>query len=162
MGSGGPRERVPLAAPRRSPVPHLSGCNAFHPGDLVIERARAHIDLGAIERNCARIREVLSEGTLLCAVVKANAYGHGDSWCGKAALAGGAEWLAVAAAGEAVELRRHGIGAPLLVMGALTHEDAVAALESAADVVVWEPEFAHALAAAADAAGVRGRVHVKL
>jgi len=128
----------------------------------VIERAVARIDLGAIERNCGRIRQQLSDGTMLCAVVKANAYGHGDTWSAKAALAGGADWLAVAAAGEAVELRRHGIDAPLLIMGALTTEDAKAALQAPADVVVWEPEFAHALADYADAAGVTGRVHVKL
>jgi alanine racemase len=128
----------------------------------VIERAVAHIDLGAIERNCARIREVIGAGTQLCAVVKANAYGHGDTWCAKAALAGGADWLAVAAAGEAAELRRHAIDAPLLIMGALTHEDAQIALEAPADVVAWEPEFARALAVAADALGVTGRVHVKL
>jgi alanine racemase len=128
----------------------------------VIERAVADIDLGAIERNCARIREVIGADTKLCAVVKANAYGHGDTWCAKAALAGGADWLAVAAAGEAAELRRHAIDAPLLIMGALTHEDARLALEAPADIVVWEPEFAQALAAAADSLGVTGRVHVKL
>jgi alanine racemase len=128
----------------------------------VIERAVAHIDLGAIERNCGRIREQLSNDTLLCAVVKANAYGHGDTWCAKAALAGGADWLAVAAAGEAVELRRHAIDTPLLIMGALTAEDARNALEAPADIVAWEPEFAEALASAADSLGVTGRVHVKL
>jgi alanine racemase len=128
----------------------------------VNERAVAHIDLGAIERNCGRIREVIGNGTRLCAVVKANGYGHGDTWSAKAALAGGADWLAVAAAGEALELRRHGIDAPLLIMGALTHEDARGALEAPADVVAWEPDFARALAASADAAGVTGRVHVKL
>jgi alanine racemase len=128
----------------------------------MIERAVAHVDLGAIERNVGRIREELNDGTRLCAVVKANAYGHGDTWCAKAALAGGAEWLAVASAGEAVELRRHGIDAPLLIMGALTGEEARMALEAPADVVVWEPEFAEALARAADAARVTGRVHVKL
>src|SRR3954471_8497802 len=125
-------------------------------------RAVAHIDLGAIERNCAHIRSLLSDGTKLCAVVKANAYGHGDTSCAKAALAGGADWLAVAAAGEAAELRRHAIDAPLLIMGALTAEEVRAALEAPADVVAWEPEFAHALARAADAGGVTGRVHVKL
>jgi alanine racemase len=128
----------------------------------MIERAVAHVDLGAIERNCARIREQIGPDTRLCAVVKANAYGHGDTWCAKAALAGGADWLAVAAAGEAVELRRHAIDAPLLIMGALTHEDARLAIEAPADVVAWEPEFAHALASSADALGVTGRVHVKL
>lgn len=128
----------------------------------MIERAVARIDLGAVERNCARIRAELADRTRLCAVVKANAYGHGDVWCAKAALRGGAAWLAVASAGEAQELRRHGIGAPLLVMGALTHEEAKAALEAPADLVVWDPGFAQALAKLASADGVNGRVHVKL
>ena len=128
----------------------------------MIERAVAHIDLGAIERNTARVRSQLGPGTKLCAVVKANAYGHGDTWCAKATLAGGADWLAVAAAAEAVEIRRHGIAAPLLIMGALTAEDVRAAIESPADIVAWEPEFAHAVARAADANGVTARVHVKL
>src|SRR4051812_6217201 len=145
MACGGPNDRS-----------HAEGA------DAVIERAGAHIDLGAIERNCARIRAALTGGAKLCAVVKANAYGHGDSWCAKAALAGGAEWLAVAAAGEAAEIRRHGIAAPLLIMGALTPEDARLALETPADIVAWEPEFARALAATANSLGVTGRVHVKL
>ncbi|MFL5896296.1 MAG: alanine racemase, partial [Thermoleophilaceae bacterium] len=72
----------------------------------VPERAVARIDLAAIERNCAHVRAQLAGGTELCAVVKANGYGHGDVWCAKAALASGATWLAVAAAGEAAELRR--------------------------------------------------------
>ena len=57
------------------------------------ERAVARIDLGAIERNCARLPG------RLCAVVKADAYGHGPVV--EAALAGGAGWLAVATADEA-------------------------------------------------------------
>src|SRR5947199_10342930 len=110
----------------------------------MIERAVADVDLGAIEHNCAQIRSKLRGDAKLGAVVKADAYGHGDTWCAKAALAGGADWLAVAAAGEAVELRRHGIEAPLLVMGALTAEAARAALEAPADVVAWEPGFVQA------------------
>jgi alanine racemase len=128
----------------------------------VTERAVAHIDLAAIEHNCAHLRAQLTGGAKLCAVVKANAYGHGDIWCAKAALAGGAEWLAVAAASEAVELRRHGMEAPILNMGAVTTEDARASLEAATDIVVWEPASAERLASAATAAGVTGRVHVKL
>jgi alanine racemase len=128
----------------------------------LIERAVAHIDLGAIERNVRRIRDVVGDDVRICAVVKANAYGHGDTWCAKAALGGGADWLAVAAGGEALEIRRHGIDAPLLVMGALTHDEARAVLEAPADIVAWEPAFAEALANTADNAGVTGRVHVKL
>ena len=102
----------------------MEGCHPSGLGDSVIERALAHIDLGAIERNVGRIRELVGPDVRICAVVKANAYGHGDTWCAKAALAGGADWLAVAGAGEAAEIRRHAIDAPLLIMGALTPEDA--------------------------------------
>jgi alanine racemase len=130
--------------------------------DHLPERAVARIDLGAVESNCAHLAKQLGKGTELCAVVKANGYGHGDVVCAKAALAGGATRLAVATAAEAAELRHHGIGAPILVMGALTSEDTRIALESAADVVAWEPDFVAALASRVASAGMRGRVHAKL
>ncbi|HEX6652810.1 MAG TPA: alanine racemase [Thermoleophilaceae bacterium] len=109
-------------------------------------RAVADIDLGAIERNCARLPKPL------CAVVKANAYGHGTVPVAEAALAGGAEWLAVATAAEAAELRAGGIGSPLLVMGALTRDEVRTAVGAGADVVAWTEEVAEAAP----------RVHVKL
>ena len=108
------------------------------------ERALATVDLGAIERNCARLPKPL------CAVVKADAYGHGQ--VAAAALAGGAEWLAVAAADEAAGLRQAGIDAPVLVMGAVTAAELQTAVAADADVVDWTEE----VAAAAP------RVHVKL
>ena len=82
-------------------------------------RALARVDLGAIERNCARLATAAAPARL-CAVVKADGYGHGAVPAARAALAGGAPWLAVATAREAAELRAAGIDAPLLVMGALT------------------------------------------
>ena len=108
------------------------------------ERAVATVDLGAIERNCARLPKPL------CAVVKADAYGHGP--IAAATLAGGATSLAVAAADEAAELRRQGIDAPILVMGALTGAELRLAVEARADVVAWTEEVAEAAP----------RVHVKL
>ena len=117
-------------------------------------RAVALVNLAAIERNCAQLA---SRTPRLYAVVKANAYGHGAVECSRAALAGGAAGLAVASAGEAAELRAAGIGAPLLVMGALTREELGGALAADADVVAWSEEF---VAWAADAGGAR--VHVKL
>ena len=71
-------------------------------------RAVARVNLAAIERNCARLARASPR---LCAVVKADAYGHGAVECSRAALAGGASWLAVAAAAEAQELRDGGIAA---------------------------------------------------
>jgi alanine racemase len=108
------------------------------------QRALATVDLGAIERNCARLPKPL------CAVVKADAYGHGP--VAEAALAGGATWLAVAAAEEARALRAQGVEAPILVMGALTPAELEAAVGANADVVAWTEEIAEAAP----------RVHVKL
>jgi alanine racemase len=105
------------------------------------ERALARIDLGAIERNCAQLFSLLADGTELCAVVKADGYGHGAVWTAKAALAGGATWLAVATAGEAEDLRRHGVGERILVMGALTREEQRVAREAEADVAAWTPDL---------------------
>jgi alanine racemase len=109
-----------------------------------VSRALARVDLGAIERNCARLPKPL------CAVVKADAYGHGP--VAGAALAGGATWLAVATAAEARELREQGVDAPVLVMGAVTRDELRVAVEAGAEVVAWTDEVAEAAP----------RVHVKL
>ena len=117
-------------------------------------RALARVDLGAIERNCARLAAVAAPAKL-CAVVKADGYGHGAVPAARAAQAGGAPWLAVATAGEAYELRAAGIEGPILVMGALAPAELDVALEARADVVAWREAFVVSLPE-------RARVHVKL
>jgi alanine racemase len=120
--------------------------------------AQASVNVAAIERNCARLRRELRDGAQLCAVVKADGYGHGAIQSAAAALAGGARWLAVATAQEACELRDAGfVEPPILVMGALTLPELREALAAGADVVVWSESYVRAVA---DAGG--GRVHVKL
>ncbi len=115
----------------------------------VVERARARVNLAAIERNCARLRGELSGETRLCAVVKADAYGHGAVQSARAALAGGASWLAVVEAAELGELRAAGLGeVPVLVMGALTEDELRLALADGGEVVVWSEEAVEAVAAA--------------
>ncbi len=118
-------------------------------------RAQAHVDPAAVVHNAALMRERLSPGTQLCAVVKADGYGHGATTAARAALQGGATWLAVAAAGEAAALRDAGIEAPVLVMGALAPEELAVAVAARADVVAWDLGF---LAQVPDTTGV----HVKL
>jgi alanine racemase len=119
-------------------------------------RAIARVSPRAIEHNCERLRSALG-GAELCAVVKANGYGHGAEAAARAALAGGAGRLAVATADEAAELRAAGVDAPLLVMGALTRDDLQTALAADADVVAWTREVVEAAAGHG-----RARVHVKL
>jgi alanine racemase len=121
-------------------------------------RALAWVDLSAIEANAARMRRELRDGAALCAVVKGDGYGHGAVPAARAALAGGATWLAVATAQEARELRGAGIGdVPLLVLGALTPEELDVALAARADIAVWREDVVDAIAARGG-----GRVHVKL
>jgi alanine racemase len=124
-------------------------------------RAEARIDLGAVERNCRRLARELRGGTQLCAVVKADGYGHGAVECARAALAGGATWLAVAATWEAMELRAELPDARILTLGALTPSELALALEVDADVAAWTPGFIDEVGALAAAAARRGRVHVK-
>ena len=73
-------------------------------GVAVPLRAQARVDLGAIERNAARLAAVAAPAAL-CAVVKGDGYGHGMVPAARAAQAGGATWLAVATADEARGLR---------------------------------------------------------
>ncbi|MDQ3992369.1 MAG: alanine racemase, partial [Actinomycetota bacterium] len=68
----------------------------------------------------------------------------------------------VATAPEAEELRRHGIRARILVMGALTREDARVALAAAADIVAWDERFVALLEEIARGDDLRSSVHVKL
>jgi alanine racemase len=117
-------------------------------------RAVARVDLDAIEHN-VRTVAAAARGTRLCAVVKAEGYGHGAVPCARAAQRAGADWLAVAGAAEATALRRAGVDGRLLVMGSLDAEDLALALEAEADIVVWDEAFLAGLPA-------DSRVHVKL
>jgi len=119
------------------------------------ERALARIRTGAVTANCAHLRARLTGGAQLCAVVKSDGYGHGALRCARAAQAGGARWLAVAGAREALELREAGVEGQLLVMGALTAEEAAALVARDVDLVAWTLELVRGLHSGA-------RVHVKL
>src|ERR1700683_3523985 len=125
---------------------------------MTARRALARVNLAAIERNCARLRTELRRGAALCAVVKADGYGHGAVQSARAAMAGGASWLAVAGAREARELREAGLrDVRILVMGALSPDELEEALAADGDVVVSSERYLQAVIAAGG-----GRVHVKL
>jgi alanine racemase len=124
-------------------------------------RAVARIDLGAVRDNCARLKVELGEEAELCAVVKADGYGHGDLACAAAALEGGATRLAVATASEAERIGRRLAHVPLLTMGALSPEELDTALEAGSEVAAWRRGFLDLVAERARAHGRPARVHVK-
>ncbi len=128
---------------------------------MSVPRAQASVNVAAIERNCARLLALL-DGSALCAVVKADGYGHGAVECAAAALRGGASWLAVATLEEALVLRDAGIETPLLIMGALRREQLEQAIMLSADIVVWTEQHIRDVSACATLVSGTARVHVKL
>src|SRR3954469_8450484 len=78
----------------------------------------AEVNLDNIFENISSMKKSLRKGVSLFAVVKANAYGHGDHEVAKTALEAGADFLSVAFLDEALALRKKGILAPILVLGA--------------------------------------------
>ncbi|MBH9968771.1 alanine racemase [[Bacillus] enclensis] len=84
----------------------------------------AEINLDHLTDNIKNIkRHIASDEVKMFAVVKANAYGHGDLQVAEAALEAGVHGLAVAFLDEAVSLRKGGIEAPILVLGASRAQD---------------------------------------
>ncbi|MFT4417105.1 alanine racemase [Fredinandcohnia humi] len=99
------------------------------------------IDLDCIYQNVANMKSYLPNRVEVMAVVKANAYGHGDVEVAKTALEAGATYLAVAFLDEAISLRRGGIEAPILVLGASRPSDVVVAAENNIALTVFNKEW---------------------
>lgn len=129
--------------------------------DLSKFRTWVEIDLGALEENFEAIRRSLPENTSICAVVKADAYGHGAIRVTKA-LSGRCRYFAVAMAEEAYELRRAGIDAPILVLGLVPHAQLEGLIKRNVTLTVGSLEDGVAIAEAARTAGRRARVHIAL
>lgn len=125
--------------------------------------AQVTVDLDAIANNAATLVALgQRSGAETMAVVKANAYGHGLVPCARAALAGGASWLGVAQASEALRLRESGVAAPLLTWLYSPHADLSGLLEADVDVSVSSEHALKQVAAAARHTGRRARVHLKV
>jgi alanine racemase len=92
------------------------------------KRAWVEIDLAALRHNVRAFKRCLRPETDLLAVVKADAYGHGAIAVAQAALQSGATWLGVATLTEGIELRRSGLMAPILLLGATHCPDEVQAI----------------------------------
>ena len=99
------------------------------------------IDPKAIQHNMKVMRGAVPKSAKIMAVVKADGYGHGAETVARAALAGGAEMLAAATVEEGVCLRKAGLDAPILVLGATGEGDAEAAVSSDLMLTVCSPEM---------------------
>jgi alanine racemase len=120
----------------------------------------ADVDAAAIRHNLGVIREVVGDGVAVMAMVKAGGYGHGDTLAAAAALDGGASWLGVSSAEEALHLRAEGFACPLLIAGAASPAHLAALVAAGVDLAVWDPDQVDDAAAAG--AGTPARLHLKI
>lgn len=124
---------------------------------------KVEIELSALRHNLAQVRSILSPGTAVTAVVKADAYGHGLVNAAKTFEAAGAERLAVAHLLEAVRLRQAGIKCPVLLLcGILSSEEAGVVVENDLIPVLHEPSTAEALSRESLRKGKRTPVQLKI
>jgi alanine racemase len=121
--------------------------------------ATATVDLSALAHNVGVFASHTEAGVL--AVVKANGFGHGAVQVADAALAAGATWLGVTSCAEALELRAHGISAPILSWLHSPFEDFGPALLADVDLSVSSADHLLAIAASAATLGITANVQLK-
>lgn len=115
------------------------------------------VDLEAVAHNVATLSRIAAPSRL-CAVVKADGYGHGDVPVAEAALGAGAEWLAVALVEEGARLREAGIEAPILLLSEPPPADAGEVIRWRLTPTVYRVEFLQSLGALGSPVGVHLKV----
>jgi alanine racemase len=118
------------------------------------------IDLACVERNARQLARLAT--VPLMAVVKANGYGHGAVSVASAALRGGAAWCGVARPQEALELRRGGLGCPILLLGWAPPDALPELVAAGVSLTVWSPAQVDEIAAVARRLGRKARLHLKV
>lgn len=127
---------------------------------VTMRPTHAVIDLAAIRHNVRELSSCLA-GSILTAVVKANAYGHGAVAISKAALSAGAASLAVAIPEEGIEIREAGIAVPIFILGLVLPEQADIVIRHRLITPVCTLDSARALSAEAVRQGRRAYVMIK-
>lgn len=121
----------------------------------------AWIDLDAIYGNLKALKEITKKGTKICAVIKADGYGHGAVPVAKK-IKGLVDFFAVAAIEEALNLRHHQVEEPILVLGYTPKEGYETAIREGFRLNVYDYSMAEELSKEAVRCGKPAYVHVKL
>src|SRR5215471_17362660 len=122
----------------------------------------AEVSLGALRRNFRRIQQHVGGDVKVCAVVKAQAYGHGAVECARALEQEGASWLGVTSTAEGARLREAGIRSRVLLMTGFWRGDEAEVIARNLTPAVWQPWELEALERAAAAQSSQVPLHVKL
>lgn len=124
--------------------------------------AWVEVDLNAIAHNIRVIRKRVGLERQIMAIVKADGYGHGSVHVARTALKAGVDQLAVSSVEEGVELREHGIEAPILVLSQPPMRAIPYVLAYDLTPTVITEEFALALGEEADLNGMVAKYHLAI
>ena len=122
----------------------------------------ANVYMGNLRNNIEQVRNQLSSDVKLCIPVKADAYGHGAVPVAHMAVECGADYLAVAAVSEGVELRKAGITIPILVLSLPQPSEFIEIIENHLTPSLCDSELIRMLNVTATAMGRKIPVHLKV
>jgi alanine racemase len=131
-------------------------------GDRSPHRAWVEVDHDALRHNLGLVRGLAGEAKQIIAVVKANAYGHGDVEASRTLVEAGVERLAVAVVSEGLRLREARIEVPVLVLWGLGAAEAQAIVAADLEATVYAERHVLQLERAAADAGRRASVQLKV
>lgn len=123
---------------------------------------RAIVDLSNLRSNISFLKSLIPDGCKFMAVVKANAYGHGDIEISRASLEAGADCLGVAIMAEARRLREAGFDCPVHLLFEPSPESASEAVALDLTCSLYTLKFARALSEAASSLKKMVKVHIKI
>src|SRR5580704_11983376 len=123
----------------------------------------AEVSLGNLRHNFRIVQQHVKDGVAICAVVKADAYGHGSVECARALQEEGARWLGVTSLDEAIPLREAGVQTRILLMTGFWRGEEEEIVRLGLTPTVWEPGQIELLEKAAVRLGVsRHSIHLKV
>jgi alanine racemase len=123
--------------------------------------AWAEINLDNLEYNLKEIKKLCKSKEII-GVIKADAYGHGAVETAPILLKNGVTRLAVAVITEALELRKAGIEAPIVILGFTPLDFGKAIVENDIEVTVYNYEYAEALSKIGQQFGKKIKVHIAI
>ena len=122
----------------------------------------AEVLLGNLRYNFGVVQRHIGIDVTICAVVKADAYGHGAVECAQALEEEGAQWLGVTSLDEAIPLREAGIQTRILLMTGFWRGEEEEIVRLGLTPTVWEAGQIENLQKAATRLGQRHSVHLKV
>ncbi len=123
----------------------------------------ADVSLATLRQNFRTVQKHVGAAVTVCAVVKADAYGHGAVECSRALEGEGAKWLGVTSLDEAIPLREAGIQSNVLLMTGFWRGEEAEIIRLQLTPTVWELWQIESLEKAAAGLGVaRHPVHLKV